>query len=78
MIGCDFIQRTLDYTRHCGECGEKMPKGTIGLASIKNGVVKKWVCSENCRLDFDNELWQWIATRNAKRRTNSGWLKTKR
>jgi hypothetical protein len=24
------------------------------------------------------QLWQWIATRNAERRTNSGWLKTKR
>jgi hypothetical protein len=38
------------------------------LQSIKNGKVKKVVCSEKCRLDFDARIWQEIAARNEKRR----------
>lgn len=61
MIGSDFIEVKNPYTRHCGECGRKILKGEQILASIKNGEVKKYVCSEECRLEFDNRIWQQFA-----------------
>lgn len=61
MTGCllePFVESVTDYVRRCSECGEKIPKGNPALASIKNGKVRKVVCSENCRLEFDARFWE--------------------
>jgi len=38
------------------------------LASVKKGKVKKAVCSEECRQEFDARVWQEFADLNEKRR----------
>jgi hypothetical protein len=68
MIGNDFVPYLIKYARACGECDCKMPKGFTAMASIKDGKVKKIVCSETCRQEFDYRVWQAIAVKNARRR----------
>lgn len=60
-IGSDFVPYALLSTRPCGECGGRMHKGDTVLASLRNGKPQKIVCSENCRLEFDNYFWQEVA-----------------
>lgn len=57
MIGSDFVPRVYPRTIRCSECGTKIPKNTEALVSIQNGVVKKIVCSEDCRQEFDYRFW---------------------
>jgi hypothetical protein len=66
MIGSDFVWIVNPYTRRCGECHKKVEKGERIMASIKGGKVKKYVCSEDCRLEFDNEFWQGVIREKAK------------
>ena len=68
MIGSDFVEIKNPYTRRCGECGRKVRLGEPILASIKGGQVKKYVCSENCRLQFDNRFWQAVVRKKQNRR----------
>jgi len=69
MIGSDFKEVELPYTRYCGECGRKMLKGYLALASIRGGKVRKYVCCEDCRLTFDDKFWRGVA---AERRAREG------
>ena len=59
MIGSDFKWVTNPATRYC-DCHRKVKKGEQILASIRNGKVYKYVCSEDCRLEFDNRFWQGV------------------
>jgi hypothetical protein len=68
MIGNDFVKVWNSVKRKCGECGNTIPKGEYMLASYKDGKCKKIVCSEECRLEFDAWVWQFIASKNAARR----------
>jgi len=54
--------------RRCSECGVGIPAGGDMLASVKKGKVKKAVCSEECRQEFDARVWQEFADLNEKRR----------
>ena len=58
LIGNDFNTIVLTHPSHCGECGKYLPKGTEMLVSIRFGKVQKRVCSEQCRIDFDDSFWQ--------------------
>lgn len=68
MIGSDFKPTILVRSRRCGECSRNMSAGNTYLASIKDGKIKKWVCSEMRRLAFDDSFWQGIAEVNERRR----------
>ena len=57
-IGSDFIEQIGVRTRRCSECGKKVKAGEPMLVSIRFGKVQKCVCSEDCRLEFDNNYWQ--------------------
>jgi hypothetical protein len=67
LIGNDFQPHMMQYTGHCSECSEKLPVGTMALASIKDGKVKKIVCSEACRQEFDARFWDEAAKRNRRK-----------
>lgn len=71
MIGNDFVPHAIKHPRTCSECNYKMQADYKALASIKGGKVRKVVCSEACRLEFDSRIWQQIASRNAKKRGRS-------
>lgn len=58
MIGSDFIEMQSMERKRCSECGRNIEPKTNYLASIKRGKVKKIVCGEQCRLDFDDRFWQ--------------------
>ncbi len=58
LIGSSFTTQISKGNVKCSECGEWIPKGQECLVSIQNGRVKKRVCSESCRLDFDDRYWQ--------------------
>jgi hypothetical protein len=68
MLGSDFTKMTSVIRRLCSECGHVIPVGGDMLASVKGGKIKKAVCSEECRLEFDARVWQEIADINEKRR----------
>jgi len=68
MIGSDFITKTYDHVVRCSECGKKILKGEQALVSIRDGEVKKRVCSESCRLTFDDRFWRHAAKRNERTR----------
>lgn len=57
MIGSDFVweETPAGSRRQCSECGTRHRKM---LVSRRNGRVKKVVCSEECRVDFDDAYWQ--------------------
>jgi hypothetical protein len=61
MIGNDFIEWTQLKTSRCSECNKVMLAGTKALASIRKGRVQKKICSEECRLVFDDKFWQSVA-----------------
>lgn len=58
LIGSNFTTQISNGNVRCSECGERIPKGLECLVSIQNGRVQKRVCSESCRLDFDDRYWQ--------------------
>jgi len=60
-IGSDFESQVLDKTTRCSECGEPIYAGVPSLVSLRGGKVMKRVCSEECRLEFDNSFWQGVA-----------------
>jgi hypothetical protein len=68
LIGNDFTLMTSTVRRRCSECGAGIPAGSDMLASVKYGKVRKVVCSENCRLEFDARVWQEFAERNQRNR----------
>lgn len=67
-IGSDFVAHIIKHPRTCSECSRWMPKGFVALASIKGGKVRKLVCCDDCRLEFDARFWDGVALNNAKRR----------
>jgi hypothetical protein len=69
-IGSDFVSEVRDSKSACSECGRCIPKGTSALVSRKGGKVRKIVCSEDCRLEFDARFWAHAARVNAKRRVS--------
>jgi hypothetical protein len=68
MIGNDFISEPAPYKLRCSECAKVINPGETCLVSRKDGKVKKRICGEECRLEFDNRFWQAAARRNARRR----------
>jgi len=68
MIGSDFQPRVYPHVIRCSECGRKIAAGETALASIREGKVKKIVCSEDCRQEFDARFWAEAARKNARRR----------
>lgn len=61
MIGSDFITRPAPRATKCSECGKHINAGESEMVSIRKGKVQKRVCSEECRLEFDNQFWQEVA-----------------
>ncbi len=57
-IGSDFQRVKQEHRTICSECGADIPAGGIALESIRGGKCRKRVCSEDCRLEFDNRYWQ--------------------
>jgi hypothetical protein len=69
LIGNDFIERISPRDCVCSECGEFIRQGQTQKVSIRNGKVKKILCTkEDCRLEFDARIWDDIARKNASRR----------
>ena len=61
LIGNDFKLVVAPFAFNCGECGNHIPAGGRCLESVRFGKVQKRVCSEDCRLTFDNNFWQEVA-----------------
>ena len=57
----DFEVEVLKLAASCSECHRKKGAGQTMLVSKRNGQVKKRVCSEECRQDFEDWYWQEIA-----------------
>jgi len=57
-IGSDFITRPAAKRTKCGECGCNIAIGAHEMVSIRKGKVQKRVCSEECRLEFDDCYWR--------------------
>jgi hypothetical protein len=69
MLGNDFITRPAPYRHVCSECGHITNPGEDYQVSIKGGKVRKTLCmNEDCRMEFDNRIWQQLAQDNARRR----------
>ena len=66
MIGSDFIGEPSPRSCRCSECGGKISMGDLRLVSRRGGVVKKIICSEDCRLTFDDRIWQEFADKQRK------------
>jgi hypothetical protein len=66
LIGSDFVRMVSDRARRCSQldCGKHIKKGDTFLASVRDGKIKKIVCSESCRQNFDAEFWAGAAERN--------------
>ena len=58
MIGSDFKAETVDRRTKCGECGKALRPGDASLVSRRLGRIRKRVCSEACRLRFDDRYWR--------------------
>jgi len=54
----DFQPKVRNKVAKCGECGVKFPRDHVWLVSIRDGVPRKYVCSEGCREAFDDKFWQ--------------------
>ena len=55
LIGSDFTEKTYGISKTCSECLRRFPPDHVWLVSIRNGRVRKRVCSEECRMKFDDE-----------------------
>ncbi len=56
-----FKETINKYARTCSECKRTIGVGEKVLVSTyqsKYGENYKYVCSEDCRLSFDNRFWQ--------------------
>ena len=71
LIGSDFVRVQCSEAKHCSECGGRIPAGEFALVSARGGKTRKIVCSEDCRLNFDERIWKQFARKNAARRTTS-------
>ena len=58
LLGSDFITVYAVKRCRCSECGRNIAKGEHCLESHRFGKLQKRVCSEQCRLDFDDAFWQ--------------------
>ena len=58
LIGNDFITVFSVKVCRCSECGRRIAKGEHCLESHRFGKLQKRVCSEACRLTFDDRFWQ--------------------
>ena len=58
LIGSDFKVVLAIRDCRCSECGSRIAQGDKCLESVRFGKVQKRVCSEKCRLDFDDAYWQ--------------------
>lgn len=67
LIGNDFVAEKVPYRKRCGECGRVLEKGSDALVSRRFGKVQKRVCSEECRLTFDDKFWRACARRRVAR-----------
>ena len=65
-IGSDFQRVKQEHSTICSECGSGIPAGGIALESVRDGKCHKRVCSEECRLEFDNRYWQERARRRCE------------
>lgn len=54
----DFAPETLWRNWTCGECWRFYERGKIVLVSRRNGRVRKIVCSEACREEFEQRFWE--------------------
>ncbi len=61
LIGSDFVDHMEYKLVYCSECRRKILPGEISLCSMRRGKVMKRVCSEECRLSFDDSFWQSVA-----------------
>lgn len=57
-IGNDFAEEITVYKCFCSECHKVIFKGSKALVSRRNGKVQKRICSEECRLTFDDRFWR--------------------
>ena len=60
-IGSDFVWAASARKVRCSECSRYIAPGVASLVSIRNGRVQKRVCSDECRLEFENNYWQQVA-----------------
>jgi uncharacterized Fe-S center protein len=67
LIGSDFVPVIQERTSYCSQCNEVIPKGATALEAIRDGKCKKRVCSETCRLDFDDAFWRTAAHKRKMR-----------
>ena len=58
LIGSDFMPEISECKTRCSECRRKIEAGQTALVSRRFGKVQKRVCSEECRLTFDDKFWQ--------------------
>lgn len=59
-----FTEQLAPKSYKCSECGDRFPKDSPCLVSIRNGRVTKRICGEECRLTFDDRIWQERANEN--------------
>ncbi len=64
LIGSDFVAVFQKKRTRCSECQSVIETGEAAFESIRDGKCKKRVCSERCRLAFDDAFWQAAAQRN--------------
>jgi hypothetical protein len=67
-IGSDFIRKIYNRMIRCSECGLRIPAGEMVLVSMKKGKVKKIVCGEDCRQEFDARFWSEAAANGRRKR----------
>lgn len=58
MIGSDFAWEETLKSRRCSECGTRGHRMLVSRRGPGPRQVKKIVCSESCRLAFDDVYWQ--------------------
>ena len=58
LAGSDFVVELAPRGFRCSQCGLYFSKGHTVLVARRDGFGRKRVCSEECRLDFDDAFWQ--------------------
>ena len=72
MIGSDFTVQRVTYRTKCGECHKILRLGDNSLVSMRGGKVRKRVCSEECRLVFDDRYWRGKAYERSRQAADKG------
>ena len=67
-IGNDFIEEISEFKYYCSECHKAILRGDKCLVSRRYGKVQKRICSEECRLTFDDRFWRVRAMKSEWRR----------